>query len=109
MASLNFNKIQKQYFNVTLTDKNKTTLMICNPSKKLLSEITTLDSILKNDGDSNAEDEIDSLYEVCSKIMSRNKANIKVGKELLEEILDIEDIMIFLKSYMEFISKQSKN
>ena len=41
--------------------------------------------------------------------MSRNKANIKIEKELLEDILDVEDIMIFLKTYMEFISNQTKN
>ena len=33
MASLNFNNIKKQYLTVTLRDENKTTIMICNPSK----------------------------------------------------------------------------
>lgn len=110
MASLNFNDIKKQYLNVTLRDENKTTIMICNPSKKLLSEITSIDSWARNvDSSSNGEEEIDALYEVCAKVMSRNKANIKIEKELLEDILDVEDIMIFLKTYMEFISNQTKN
>ena len=110
MASLNFNNIKKQYLTVTIRDENKTTIMICNPSKKLLSEITSIDSWARSvDSSSNGEEEIDALYEVCAKVMSRNKANIKIEKELLEDILDVEDIMIFLKTYMEFISNQTKN
>ena len=110
MANLNFNSIKKQYLTVTLRDENKTTIMICNPSKKLLSEITAVDSWARNiDSNSNGEEEIDALYEVCAKVMSRNKGNIKIEKELLEDILDIEDVMIFLKTYMEFVSNQTKN
>ena len=41
--------------------------------------------------------------------MSRNKGGVKIEKELLEDIFDIEDIMIFLKTYMEFVSSQTKN
>ena len=41
--------------------------------------------------------------------MSRNKGNIKIEKELLENIFDIEDIMVFFKAYMDFVSSQAKN
>lgn len=110
MTSLNFNSIQKQYLTVTLRDENKTTIMICNPSKKLLTEITSVDALVKNiSNDSDGEKEIDALYEVCAKVMSRNKGGIKIEKELLEDIFDIEDIMIFLKAYMDFVSSQTKN
>lgn len=110
MANLNFNNIQKQYLIVTLSDKKKTTIMVCNPSKKLLTEITSIDSLIRSiDNDSTGENEIDALYEVCAKVMSRNKGNIKIEKELLEDIFDIEDIMIFFKTYIDFVSSQAKN
>lgn len=110
MASLNFNNLQKKYLTVTLNDENKTTIMVCNPSKKLLNEIISIDAIVRNTDDSSTgEEEVDALYEVCAKVMSRNKGGIKIEKELLEDIFDIEDIMIFLKTYMEFVSSQTKN
>ena len=110
MANLNFNKIQKQYLTVTLRDEKKTTIMVYNPSKKLLTEITSINALVRSiDDDSTGEDEIDALYEVCAKVMSRNKGNVKIEKELLEDIFDIEDIMIFLKTYMDFVSSQAKN
>ena len=110
MTSLNFNTIQKKYLTVTLNDENKTTIMVCNPSKKLLNEITSVDALARNNDDnSTGEEEVDALYEVCAKVMSRNKGGVKIEKELLEDIFDIEDIMIFLKTYMEFVSNQTKN
>ena len=110
MASLNFNNIQKKYLTVILNDENKTTIMVCNPSKKLLNEIISIDAIVRNTNESSTgEEEVDALYEVCAKVMSRNKGGIKIEKELLEDIFDIEDIMIFLKTYMEFVSSQTKN
>ncbi|CAM2079363.1 MAG: hypothetical protein NSGCLCUN01_03583 [uncultured Clostridium sp.] len=110
MATLNFNTIKKQYLTVTLRDEKKTTIMVCTPSKKLLSEIISIDSLVRSvSDDSTGEEEMDALYEVCAKVMSRNKGNIKIEKEMLEDIFDIEDIMIFLKSYMDFISDQAKN
>ncbi len=110
MTSLNFNTIQKKYLTVTLNDENKTTIMVCNPSKKLLNEITVVDALARNsDDNSSGEEEVNALYEVCAKVMSRNKGGVKIEKELLEDIFDIEDIMIFLKTYMEFVSNQTKN
>lgn len=108
MASLDFNKIPKRYLTVTLNDENKTKLMICNPTKRLLTEMTNLYDENKSDKN-NKEEEISQLYEVCSKIMTRNKGGVVITKELLESIFDIEDVMIFLKAYMDFVSDQTKN
>lgn len=110
MTSLNFNNIQKKYLTVTLNDENKTTIMVCNPSKKLLNEIIAVNVLVGNiDDNSSGEEGIDALYEMCAKVMSRNKGGVKIEKELLEDVFDIEDIMIFFKTYMDFMSSQAKN
>lgn len=108
MANLNFNKIQKQYLTVTLRDKNKTTIFVGTPTKKLLDELISLNSSINNDN-LNSDELGNELYEICAKLMSRNKGNVNIEKELLEDIFDIEDIMIFLKAYMDFVSSQAKN
>lgn len=109
VKSLNFNNLKKQYLTVTLPDEKKTVLMIGTPTKKLMSELVTLQGTLddmQEDGE-----KLGVLYETCSKIMSRNKTNTPVKKEYLEELLDFEDVMVFFTSYMKFVEEinQRKN
>lgn len=100
---LNFNMVKKKYLTVTLTDEKKTTLMIGTPTKAIMDNIMLLQESFEEIEADNAE--LDSLYEVCSKIMSRNKGGIAVTKEFLETIFDFEDIMIFFNAYMDFIDE----
>ena len=107
--ALNFNNIKKRYFTVTLADEKETTLMICTPTKAIMDEFISMkDSLGSEDM---AEDAIDELYELCTKIMNRNKGGIKIAKKDLEEMFDFEDIILFIRSYTEFINEltNSKN
>lgn len=105
--AVNFNNIKKQYLTVTLADEKSTTILVGTPTKKLLNDLIDLeDSIGKINSDDNI-DAMGELYDVCAKIMSRNKTNYVITKDYLEEIFDIEDIIIFLKEYMAFVSKLS--
>ena len=110
MASLNFNNIQKQYLMVTLNDDKNTILSIANPTKRLLEEFISVQSMLSGAEEGSME-QIDVLYDMCAKLMSRNKGNITITKEKIEELFDIEDIMVLFNAYMEFITNQvnSKN
>lgn len=107
--ALNFNNIKKRYFTVTLADEKETTLMICTPTKAIMDEFISMkDSLGSEDM---GEDAIDALYELCTKIMNRNKGGIKIAKKDLEEMFDFEDIILFIRSYTEFINEltNSKN
>jgi len=105
---LNFKMVPKQYLTVTLPDEKGTTLLIGTPNKRLMDDLTVLqasiDAIEENAVNTESFDE---LYNACAKIMSRNKANIIITKETLEDIFDFEDIMIFFNAYMEFIDEVS--
>ena len=103
--SLNFNKITKKYFTVTLPDEKSTTILVAMPTKALLRELTGLkiDANIVNDNDGLGA--LDEIYHICARLMSRNKVNVKITKEYLEEIFDFEDILIFLKEDMGFISE----
>ena len=107
--ALNFNNVKKRYFTVTLADENETTLMISTPSKSIMDEFISMkDSLVSEDM---GEDAIDDLYDLCTKIMNRNKGGIKIAKKDIEDMLDFEDIILFIKSYTEFINEltNSKN
>ena len=103
---LNFNNIKKKYLTVTLADEKNTTLMIGTPTKAIMDDLIVLKSSLEaieEDGTDSAA--TDDLYTACAKVMSRNKAGVKISKSDLEEIFDFEDIMIFFIAYMDFISE----
>lgn len=107
--SLDFNKIKKRYFTVTLADDQNTTLMICTPTKEIMDEFISMKDSLT--AETIGDDAIGELYELCAKIMSRNKGGIKITKKDLESLFDFEDVIIFIKSYTDFINEltDSKN
>lgn len=100
--SLNFHKIKKPYFTVTLPDENSTTLMIRTPTKAIMDEfLSTQDSLNDVEMDTDASD---ALYELCTKIINHNKGGIKIAQKDLENLLDFTDLVIFFRSYANFIS-----
>lgn len=102
---LNFNNIKKRYLTVTLADEKQTTLFIGLPTKALLTEIMNINTDISVEGGESDFEAFDELYEICTKIMSRNKGGVKITKEFLEGVLDFEDILVFLKEYMTFVGE----
>lgn len=104
--ALNFNNVKKQFLTVTLADEKNTTLMIGTPTKAIMDDLAVLQESMEsvNDNENNIE-ATDDLYNACARVMSRNKAGIKITKEVLAEIFDFEDIVIFFKAYMDFIDE----
>lgn len=101
--TLDFTTRKKEYLTVKLNDENKTVLLVGTPTKAILDEFVAInDRIGANDGaDTEA---LSDLYEVCAKIMSFNKAGVKITGEYLSEFFDIEDITYFLRGYTDFMS-----
>lgn len=106
MKALNFNNTKKTYLNVTLIDG--TVLLVGTPTKRIFDALITIKDDLDNITDSET---LSIIYDVCALIMSRNKAGKEITKEYLEATFDVEDIIIFFKSYVEFMDelKSAKN
>ena len=104
--SLNFNNVKKQFLTITLADEKCTTLMICTPTKAIMDDLIVLQESMTavNNNETNTE-AVDDLYEACARVMSRNKAGVKITKEFLANIFDFEDIILFFNAYMEFIDE----
>ena len=110
--SFDFNKIRQKTMNVTLSDKEKTTLVLITPDKKLATELETLKDMVEEIDTEDIEEVENYLYELTSKVMSRNKNGIEITVETLKELYsDISYIMAFLEAYIEFINEvtSSKN
>lgn len=105
--SFDFNKIKPKTMNVTLSDEEKTTLIITTPDKRLRDELVSL----KDTIDEAEEDEVeDVVYELASKVMSRNKNGITITAERLRELYDdITYVLAFLEAYSEFVGELSNS
>ena len=107
--SFDFNKIRPKTLNVTLSDDEKTTLVVMTPDKRLKDELENLKSDVEN---ADEEETLDILYELTAKIMSRNKNGIVITAEKLKELYeDVNYIVVFLEAYSEFVNElaNSKN
>lgn len=102
---LNLNALKKKFFTVTLPDEKKTTLLIGTPTKAVMDEFIALQSNVDN-ADSQAEI-MDDLYDICAKIMSRNRTKRPISKDFVAENMDFEDVLVFIKAYTEFIQEVS--
>lgn len=110
--ALNFNNVKKQFLTVTLADEKNTTLMIGTPTKSIMDDLMILQESMNSVSDNETNNEAtDDLYSACARVMSRNKAGVKITKEYLAEVFDFEDIVIFFNAYMDFIDEviASKN
>lgn len=107
--TLDFNALKKKYLTVKLADENNTVLMIKTPTKRILDRFTamkntTTESMMD-------EDAVDVLYDLIADILSHNKGGVIVSREDIENAMDYEDIVVFIRTYMEFINEviNSKN
>ena len=103
VKALNFNNVNKKFLNVTLPDGD--IFLVGTPTKAIFDKLIAIENSLENINDS---DSLEALYDVCATILNRNKTGKVITKERLEEILDIEDIVILLTTYVGFV-KEIKN
>lgn len=103
--AINFNNVKKRYLTITLADEKNTVLMIGTPTKAVMNDLVLLRSGFESLGEDANEEVLDDLYNVCARVMSRNKTGKKITKEYLEEIFDFEDIILFFHAYIEFVSE----
>lgn len=107
--NLDFNTLKKQYLPVTLNDEKKTKLLLTTPTKSVLDDFIRINDYI---GEENVGDEaIDELYRVIARVLSHNKAGTRITKETVEELLDFEDVIVFIHAYTAFIDDvvNSKN
>lgn len=109
MKTLNFNKAKKQYLAVTLADEKNTTILVGTPTKSILDDFLALKTHVESLGDEEVDQEtLDDLFEVVAKCMSRNKTGYHVTAEFISNIFDVEDIVIFMTAYAEFLDEVTK-
>ena len=97
----------KRYFSITLSDGRK--LELEPPKLKVLKKISQL-SKLNNEAEL-TENDIESLSTAIALSLSKNKSNVKITSEDVEETFDIDEMYDFLTKYFSWVSEiqNSKN
>lgn len=101
--SFDFNKIKKKYFNVGLPDGTK--LQLRTPSKRIYEDLKKIST----DADSNLMDQAAEVYNISAKILSNNLENKVVTGEYVSDNFDIQDLAIFLESYLDYTQEVINN
>lgn len=101
------NTLVKRYFTITLDDGR--TLELEPPKLKVLKKISQL-SKLTNGNELTVED-IESLSSAIALSLSKNKSNVKITSDEVEDMFDIDGMYDFLTKYFGWVSEiqNSKN
>lgn len=94
------NSSVKGTFHVELIDDvgRKTELSLFSPKLKTLNKFSKIDE----------NDSLDEVIEVLTEILSRNKENIEISIETVENIFDFEDIDRFFDKYFSWVEETKK-
>lgn len=97
----------KRYFPITLEDGRK--IEIEPPKLKTLKKIAHLSKLTA--GEELTEEDIESLSSAISLALSKNKSNIKISSDEVEEMFDINAMYDFLTKYFHWVGEiqNSKN
>lgn len=101
------NTLVKRYFTITLDDGR--TLELEPPKLKVLKKISQL-SKMTNGNELTVED-IESLSSAIALSLSKNKSNVKITSDEVEDMFDIDAMYDFLTKYFGWVSEiqNSKN
>lgn len=91
----------KRYFSITLEDGRK--LELEPPKLKVLKKISSL-SKLTNDAELSVGD-IENLSTAIALSLSKNKSNVKITSDEVEDLFDIDGMYDFLTNYFNWVSE----
>lgn len=101
---LDFTKSVKQHFPVNMIDNQ--TISVRMPTKRVFSALVELQDKLAKlvTLNSNISAQLDEIYGLCATILSNNLDQKEISSEYLSDLLDLEDLRIFYKAYIEFVN-----
>ena len=101
------NTLVKRYFTITLEDGRK--LELEPPKLKVLKKVSQLSKL--TNGAELTEEDIESLSTAIALSLSKNKSNVKITSDEVEDMFDIDGMYDFLTKYFDWVSEiqNSKN
>lgn len=102
--SFDFNKIKRDYF--TVTAKNGQVLQLKMPVKHVFEKLIAFENINEKTGSTEV---MTALDVICAEILSNNTAETHIKPEDIANGYDLEEKIVFINAYMEFVSEAKNN
>jgi hypothetical protein len=101
---LDFTKSVKQHFLVNMIDNQM--IRVRMPTKRAFTALIELQDKLANliTLNTNMAAQLEEIYDLCAKVLSNNLDQKEIGSEYLADLLDLEDLRIFSKTYSDFVN-----
>ena len=107
--TLDFTKAKKRFLTVKLDDAEETVLCVNMPNKATYEQLFECGKELdKMNGTASPEEvqgAITAMYEAVAVAMSNNKQGKRFTASDLETMFDIDDLMLFFTTYMDFVGE----
>ena len=94
---LDLRNTKKDFFPLVFKDGKK--ILVTMPTKKVFDELSSIEE--------NSDESTDQIYSALASALSINKAKKTITKEYLEKNVDIEELVIVFKAYVDFVSKNA--
>ncbi len=102
MRELNFRSFKKNYLPVVFEDNTK--ILVKTPTKGLVERLATLsESLGELEHSANSSEALGTVFELASQVMSNNVGKKEITSDYLEEMLDLQDILMFFDEYTKLI------
>ena len=100
-----FNKINRSFFTVTLTDGKK--LLVKMPKKGTFGKLTAVQDM--DTDNMTMDDAMDTLGAIVAEALSNNLQGEKITTEYITDQYDVEEMSEFVDNYMAFVNGAKKN
>lgn len=104
--ALDFRKSKKATLPITFD--GDLVVNIYTPGKELLEELLDYQEELKALNDNSDREKLDTMYDMCARILSNNRENREFSSEEVADLLDTRDVKALIEAYAAFIAELSK-
>lgn len=106
---LDLNTIYGPTMELTLCDKDRTTLTLTTPTEGLVDELKALTPDQLRRMEKGDKEAVESIYDLAARIISRNRDGVKVTSKTLRGryAMTLWHLLAFFEGYLEFINEAS--
>lgn len=107
LKKLDFNALEKPVLEITLRDKEQTTVRITAPTEELVERFMATAEEIRTIASGNTGESLKELYGLIAELMNCNLDEITFTADSLRTQygLKLYDMVIFIKTYLEFIKE----
>lgn len=107
---LDLNTTERPTLELTLQDKERTTVLVSTPTEALVQELNQLAPEMTKVLQSGSAESMAAMYDLAAKLISCNRNGIQITAEELRSKyrMGLESALIFFSAYMDFIEEITK-